>query len=103
MLIWISIIFGLVIYACQQYIPKVFKPFSGYFNNLDVSIIISWGRPEWESQILYIKYYFYKKNIYILFVFLTLFFELSILDASQLFAWLVTYIIFALFDSHIKL
>jgi hypothetical protein len=44
-----------VIYACQQYIPNVLRPFSGYFNNFEVSIIISWGRPEWESQILYIK------------------------------------------------
>ncbi len=45
----------MVLYACQQYIPKVFRPFFGYALRSEMSIIITWGKPGWESHILYIN------------------------------------------------
>ena len=69
--------------------PNVLKPFFGYLNNLEVSIIISCGIFEYESQILYISK---DKNInfYLLNInFLTLILLFNILVEEQRSVWLV--------------
>lgn len=45
-----SIVFGLVSYPCQQYIPKELYLSLGYWFKSEISIIISCGKSELDSH-----------------------------------------------------